>query len=137
MANYWKIALWLNSIEILMGVMFILTALRLIPPMPPLSPMPWLYTMVEANEDTVAAVLCLYGGGLGCMGLSGTFALATGEQPSRHSVLMYGLYHWNIAIVCGCFRNLAGFFPGGLLFHMLIGTLFLASFPASNKDKAR
>ena len=130
----WTVALCLNAMELIMGAEFILTALAIIQPVPPLAALPWVYSLLRASPDA-AAPLCLYGSGLGCLGLSGTFALVTGEGPSRHGSLFFGTFHWAIAFFCSHFRHLEGLFPGGLLFHGLVGTLFLATFPAAGKPK--
>lgn len=130
----WTVALCLNAMELVMGAEFILTALAIIQPVPPLAALPWVYSLLRASPDA-AAPLCLYGSGLGCLGLSGTFALVTGEGPSRHGSLFFGTFHWAIAFFCSHFRHLEGLFPGGLLFHGLVGTLFLATFPAAGKPK--
>ena len=125
----------MNCIELIMGAQFILTALGFVGRMPPLSELLWVYRLLDASGVVAAAPLCLYGSGLACMGVSGTCALVVGEEASCHGSLMFGFFHWSIALVCTHFRQLPGLFPGGLIFHALVGTLFLASFPGLNKRK--
>ena len=53
----------------------------------------------------------------------------TGEDPSRHGCLMYGLFHLAIVAVCLKFKAFRGIFPAGPFFHGLQAFLILASFP--------
>ena len=116
-----------------MGAQFILTALGFVGRMPPLSELLWVYRLLDAVWLLQRPCACMVG--LACMGVSGTCALVVGEEASCHGSLMFGFFHWSIALVCTHYRQLPGLFPGGLVFHALVGTLFLASFPGLNKRK--
>ena len=65
------------------------------------------------------------------MGLSGTFALLSGEGPSRHGSLMYAAFHLCIAAVSTRFSALPGMYPAGAIMHGLMGACFLLSFAAA------
>lgn len=123
----WKAALGMNSMGIIVGLELIMTAMKLVGPVPPVANFTWLLPLLK--DDGVAAMTVIFGSSVFCMGIAGMMARASNEPPTRATSLMFGLLHLCLAVTCALFRHLAGFFPGLFGFHAILGCMFLSCFP--------